>query len=174
MDYYPKAHPEDDGIIGVTIARIPRWKESELSGDEWRFTLLGVITYKDWRNGGTADEKITCLSWTETQGDVALQVAAWCQDNQKLLSPPHAVKDLADIKVCFQPGCGLLPVNVYGITQEWTDHPHQGHRMEKRRHPVVRAFCARHSHRGDCDLEDQDDNYELLAYFPQNELVSSE
>lgn len=162
--YYPKAHYEDDGIIGINIVRVPRWKESELSGDEWRFTLAGAINYKDWKGGGMAQALISGGDMPE----IALRVAAWCSENKRLLSPPYTVDDLAKLVVCFQPGCIYPPENVYQIKQEWTWFPYQGYQMDRRnKHPVVRAFCARHSHRGDCDLEDQDDNYELLAYFPQ-------
>lgn len=163
MDYYyPKAHAEDDGIIEINIIRVPRWKESELSGDEWRFSLQGVISYKDWKEGGTAQERVV----GNDLPDIALRVAAWCSENRHLLLPPFTVKDLAELVVCFQPGCDRRPENVYQIKQEWTDQPHQGYRMGPRSQPVVRAFCGRHSHRGDCDLEDQDSNYELLAFFP--------
>lgn len=169
--YYPKMHEADDGIIEINVIRVPRWKESELSGDEWRFSLRGVINFKNWTEGGTSQKVIGPAA---DLPEIALKVAAWCVENRRLLSPPFTVQSLAEMVVCFQPGCDARPENVYRIKQEWTWHPHQGYHMGPRAHPVIRAFCGRHSHRGDCGLEDSDANYELLAFFPQMEEARRE
>ena len=60
-----KPLPEDDGIISVKMERIPRWKESELSGDEWRYTLSTVVECKDWENGGSKQVRICGLNFAD-------------------------------------------------------------------------------------------------------------
>lgn len=159
-----KPLPEDDGVISVVMKRIPRWKESELSGDEWRYTLSTMVEFKDWFNGGSNKVKIFGLNFV----DMSLKLASLLNEelshgNQK--SVPYMVKEPNEILVCFQPGCIEPPANVYIIKQQWTYHPYQGQKMDHYG-KWVRAFCERHSNRGDCDLEDSNNNYELLAYFP--------
>ena len=166
--YHLKPLPEDDGIISVTISRVPRWKESELSGDEWRYTNQATIAVKDWTHGGLD----TAVTYGRDFADLALKTAAALNElvsygNQK--AAPYSVKELSELRVCFQPGCVNTPTHIYRIIQEWTWHPNQGFRMERASRrggeepTVVRAFCPEHSHRGDCDLEDADRNYELLT-----------
>lgn len=170
---YLKPLPEDDGIIEMTMERIPRWKESELSGDEWRYTMVSTIRSKNWENGEILEDYIHGKDFAQ----MALKVANRLDEmlsygNQQLV--PYVVKAPDEIKVCFQPGCGKQPVNVYAIKQNYSWFPYQGHKTDE---PYggssVRAFCKQHSHRGDCDLEDSDDNYELIAYFPEIEMEDS-
>lgn len=40
-------HEDDEWFDNVTVQCVERWKESELSGDEWRFSY--VVTF--WRKG---------------------------------------------------------------------------------------------------------------------------
>jgi len=160
---YPKAHYEDDGIIEITMERTPRWKESELSGDEWRFSLRGVIVLKDWKHGGIRQVAVAGGRWSLIE--VADLVAAWLHQNRDDLMPPFSITDPSELRCCFQPGCADWPEVLYGIKQEWTWFPHQGRRMESESGgPSVRAFCGKHRHRGDCDLEDADKNYYEIAY----------
>jgi len=167
---YLKPLPEDDGVIDMTMERIPRWKESELSGDEWRYTMVATIMMKDWEDGGSISEFIHGKDFAQ----MALRVAQRLDElmsygNQ--LTVPYAVDKPSDIRVCFQPACIRSPVNVFSIRQHYTGFPYQGHKMDDNYGgPSVRAFCKQHSHRGDCDLEDNDDNYELIAYFPEIEM----
>ena len=156
---HPKPLPEDDGVVSVEIKRIPRWKESELSGDEWRYTLSAIITSKDWDKGGTTTERISGNDFAQMTLRVANRLdELLSHGNQRNI--PYTIKAPSDLRICFQPGCARAPVNVYRIKQNWTHFPHQGIKMEgPGGGSFVRAFCKQHSHRGECDLEDNDDNY---------------
>jgi hypothetical protein len=129
--------------------------------------LAVVVEFKDWEKGGSDIQTIGGVDFAE----LSLRLADFLMRNQSYgnqQAVPYRVDEPGDIKVCFQPGCIQRPENVFAIKQEWTWHPNQGHKMDRGEHarPVVRAFCEGHSDRGDCDLEDNDDNYELIAYFP--------
>lgn len=39
-------HPDDERFDEIHISVVERWKESELSGDEWRFSYLAEIKRK--------------------------------------------------------------------------------------------------------------------------------
>ena len=165
--HYLKALPEDDGIISITTERIPRWKESELSGDEWRYSYVATLTMKYWEKGGVEILKRNSWNFQDMAAAVSEALRVVVSRHGKQNTFPYSVQSLSEIRVCFQPGCAEAPTRFYRIKQEWTDHPHQGHRLFRGRHDseqpsVVRAFCEQHHHRGDGDLEDNDDNYEEL------------
>ena len=97
MNYYLKPLPEDDGVISVTLERIPRWKESELSGDEWRYTMITVVQVKDWENGGITEQRIGGENFAEMSLRAAGLLAEIISYGDQR-SVPYMVGDLADIK----------------------------------------------------------------------------
>lgn len=145
--WYFLPHPDAERFDAVTVETLPRWKESELSGDEWRFSYRARfyshgIEVAAIRGGSVED----CL----------LQAAA-----QFSRVKPHedAPKKLLE-EVCCQPGC----------EEAWTVlmHPHTRCSSDGSilRDPYpdhyVRGFCARHRHRGDCAIDDADPNYTVV------------
>jgi len=161
MNYYLKPLPEDDGILSMEYEMLPRWKESELSGDEWRYTrILTVVRRnpnKTFLNHNTNNR--TVREYRDL--DIVSILGKFIAENHR----PYfgLVEKFGDITLCFQPRCMNEPTVLYRIKQEWTTHSERGHKMVRDYGIPVRAFCGDHRHRGDCDLEDADDNYELLA-----------
>jgi hypothetical protein len=59
---------------------------------------------------------------------------------------------------CFQPGCSEVAISTYRLKKEYG---RDGKGSEPYA-PTFRRFCLRHLQRGDCGLEDADDNYEVV------------
>lgn len=111
--YHHVDHPNAQRFDRVEARVVERWKESELSGDEWRFSFV-----VDLYSHGVLVESIGASS---IQG--ALIQAAARFDH-------------------FGPGGNELVLR-------YSDDE-------------VRGFCDRHRHRGDCGLDDADDNYTII------------
>jgi hypothetical protein len=139
-------HPDAERFDAVTIDTVERWKESELSGDEWRFSY----SIKFWRHG----EVVAHGSGSSVED--ALLVAAY-QFSRKEVEGPF-MGDLSE--VCCQPGCPnpwtllLHPVERYTQSGDKLARPYSENE--------VRGFCERHKHRGDCGLDDSDANYVVV------------
>jgi hypothetical protein len=130
----------------VAITTVPRYKESFASGSEWRisatlqFKLKGVVL---------AEEIFATV-------DQALLHAASLGDNSEYKEEPSRLE-------CDQEGCSAPATITYKLKNQYTGHcwcksdPYQFDKT-----PLVRKFCDRHKRRGDCGLEDADENYELI------------
>lgn len=143
-------HPKAERFDEVSVSTVERWKESELSGDEWRFSYVATF----WRHGQPVAE-----IGGRSVADALLQAAA--RFNSVEVDGPCMGPYMGDLsRVCCQPGCGapwnvlLHPVNRYDKF---------GHEMSRPYGPEdVRGFCAAHAHRGDCGLDDNDANYVIV------------
>lgn len=63
-------------------------------------------------------------------------------------------------RLCCQPGCAAPLVSVYRKRFDWCSRC--GEKSTPFR-PEHRGFCAAHLRRGDCGLDDADDNYEVVS-----------
>ena len=140
------AHPDAERFDTVTFETIERWKESELSGDEWRFSHVA----KFYSHGRLVAE----MNHGSIQRLLLKAAAEWSS-----IPIPDGLRGFTD-DLCCQPGC----------PEPWTVlmHPKKaydsaGRRLANDYFPgQVRAFCERHRTRGDCALDDADDNYEVV------------
>ncbi len=146
-------HPEAERFDSVTVDIAERWKESELSGDEWRFSY--VVTF--WRHG----DPIAQVSGPSVEK--ALIVAAYEFPRIEVEGAKGYMGDLS--AYCCQPGCPnpwevlKHPITRYERYSGANTGPYEPN--------DVRAFCDRHRDRGDCALDDADRNYiELDATNP--------
>lgn len=70
---------------------------------------------------------------------------------------------------CFQAGCSEPPVVTYGLKKQFCREGHETPGEREFFGLCARKFCARHAKRGDCGLEDADDNYFVVdGAVPQN------
>jgi hypothetical protein len=150
-------HPDFELIDEVRIRVVERWKESELSGSEWRFSNVVECLHKGVvlkaRSFGSR------MEWALLGvGSAAMEAG----DS----GVPDEVSALEKI-VCAQPGC-RAPAEVFYRVKALYDNT--GH-MEELPHSYSAAdavyvirFCRRHKHRGDCALQDADHNYEELPH----------
>jgi hypothetical protein len=60
---------------------------------------------------------------------------------------------------CFQPGCAEEAISTYRLKVEYSKN---GVFSREPRRELRRRFCLRHLRRGDCGLEDADENYEVI------------
>lgn len=138
--------PDAQAFDEVRVTTMPRYKTSELSGDEWR--ISAKIEFM--RKGRVVA--------TETCRDVetACRLMAWfhskaCGEGKGFFA--------GEGDLCDQEGCAETATVTYRKKQ---DYCREGHAHEIKYGEKTRRFCARHSTRGDCGLDDADANYELI------------
>lgn len=137
--------PDHQAFDEIRIITVPRYKQSGLSGDEWRisaridFYRKGHIVHSEsWRNISTAAE---FLNWSMTKAN---------EDGHGYSS--------ADADYCDQEGCAEKAVITY---RKKANYCNDGHKTDPHR-PTIRRFCEKHRQRGDCGLDDADNNYEIV------------
>lgn len=152
---YHLDHPDDSTFDRVSIELVPRYKESGLSGDEWRVSAVTSLYRKNRlivkRAYSNVEAATAHLPWL-------LKVWSELGDEESEIRWRQFLKE--GDSLCHQPGCAERASVLYELKDLW-DRRH-GVRLEKRPDPYyryVRAFCDIHKERGDCGLEDSDSNY---------------
>lgn len=146
---YWKRHEDDEWFDEVHIECEERWKESELSGDEWRFSYVVTVS----RKGQVLIQRgFSKLEW-------AIQHLPAILSGNMAPAGNDDSREFADANYCFQPGCRNEGSIVYQLKQEYCN---RGHGTDPHR-PTYRRFCLQHERRGDCGLEDADHNYERVT-----------
>lgn len=139
--------PDAQAFDEVRIITVPRYKESELSGDEWRISAETQF----YRNG-VLIHSTTARNIEVATGHVAYHYSEAC-DNAKGYFAGEG-------NICDQEGCHneatvyLRLLKGYNRDGSLRQLSHDGE---------YRAFCDRHKVRGDCGLEDADKNYVLIT-----------
>lgn len=146
-----KRHSDDEWYDEIRISIVPRYKTSELSGDEWRIAAKIEI----FRKGALLKERF--LSKMDYAIDFLKATIHEMADEG--FTGDHATFE----RLCFQPGCKEVGVVEYQLKDEY--YPSYGDKMPKQpwRQDARRRFCERHARRGDCGLEDADRNYVLIS-----------
>lgn len=149
-----KRHRDDEFFDRIEIEIVPRYKTSDLSGDEWRVSAVarylskGVVVIE--RGYGKLEHAVAHAPWLMK---TAFEDGDYDQEKfEKLLD------DLHDGKICLQPGCAAPAVKVYQLLAEYSNEGFKSVR-EDGSFTLLRAFCDKHAVRGDCGLEDADANY---------------
>jgi len=135
--------PDHQLFDEIIIRTVPRYKTSDLSGDEWR--ISAVIEYrckgKIMHSRGLCDIK-TALDFAKSEYWVA-------SDNGR--------NDINyEEMFCDQEGCLNKWTKKFILKSRYCK---SGHKTENQ-FGDYRAFCDQHHKRGDCGLDDADDNYE--------------
>ena len=144
--------PDAQAYDEIRITTVPRWKESELSGDEWRISASVQLLRKGQvvkeRGYGDVESAAKFLSWfmVETVEDGGGNFGG-------------------DGDLCDQEGCAESATVFYQKKKEWCRSCATSKEITYRKY--FRKFCERHKHRGDCGLDDADDNYVLLPSDPR-------
>lgn len=138
----------------VRIFTVPRYKTSDFSGSEWRFSATTELRYKgkvlaqdSYRNVEAAMADVTGLlrKYSET---------AWKDLVNSDTAP--AESDQCDQEGCPELATVTLRTKKTRCTSCGQDDDGGGETGGERR------FCSAHSTRGDCSLNDADDNYEIV------------
>jgi hypothetical protein len=141
--------PDAQAFDEIRIITVPRFKESGLSGDEWRihaeaqFFRKGELIFSEGcRNVQTACGLL--YAWYVKACDEAKGYFA------------------GDGIHCDQEGCSQLATIRYRRKFEYCRDGHQSAPSDV---SLYRHFCERHSERGDCAFDDADANY-VRVEFP--------
>ena len=146
---FDKRLPGDEWYDEVEIVTVPRFKTSDLSGDEWRTSA--VLRLK--RKGQTLFERSFGRLETACAFLPGLFIESLEGGFQLEMERPST---------CMQPGCAKDATVHYRMKHQYYDGQIlDDHGTEFRRH-----FCDEHAHRGDSSYEDCDANYELIAGKP--------
>lgn len=161
---YLQRHKDDQYVDAVRIDTVPRYKQSDLSGDEWR--VSGVIVLS--RKGHVVYERaFSCVESAVKALPYVLMTFSEGADFKPL-------SDEVERSLCQQPGCAAKAevtyrLKGYQIARDRSyravyspEDLHEGVVLAnsyERQNPGHIWFCARHAKRGDAGLQDADDNY---------------
>lgn len=146
----PDAQPFDE----IKIRIEPRWKSSELSGCEWRISAITEF----YRKGKLIHE-------TQSGGSNVMEVAAGLLFHRLVSAQDDGKGYFAGDGVhCDQEGCMAKAKYLMRLKKRFCVGPGNCGQEKKRYSdtPEHRCFCEKHMKRGDNDLEDNDDNYEMI------------
>ena len=137
-------------IDEVKIHTSPRYKESHLSGDEWRQSVIVELCWKGNVLYSQSFRDIPCAAaWL-----------GWATVTDEIRFKCHDARDKIEDIYCDQPGCCEPYTVKYQCKKVYSDRGEDLARQPS--YAVTQKFCARHSTRGDCDRQDADDNYIVL------------
>ncbi len=137
--------PDAQAFDRIEIITVPRYKESGLSGDEWR--ISGAIIF--YRKGREV-HRITTRNVQSACHHLSYHHDAAVENGRGFFAgEPFA---------CDQEGCTEPPTVWYRLKKQYC---REGHASDPHRE-TYRQFCDRHATRGDCGLEDSDSNYERI------------
>lgn len=148
-----KAHKADETYDEVRLRQVERWKESEMSGDEWRFSWTIELIRKG---------KVIAQSGAHRLSD-AIARLAWFRltagESDEYDSTWHNRERVE--KICMQPGCCEVATVTLRLKDEYSAQG-EGPLPPSPLGQPLRRFCKRHSGRGNCGMEDADSNYEVV------------
>ncbi len=142
--------PDAQAFDEVRIVTVPRYKTSGLSGDEWRISAAVQL----WRKG----RKIVEQSYRNVEIACAFASAVYLG----AIDDGHAYFG-GDGILCDQEGCSDIATVFLKLKAEYCSR--DGHRSDPYQYderPLLRCFCEKHRTRGDCALDDADQNYEVI------------
>lgn len=200
---------ENDLLIFAQV--LPRWKESELSGDEWRTSVCvdGLLLKR-----GTAHYSKMVDMFLRLPGKIVRDLEAdtvfrspikfevfrkgHCLFSAHMIDIVTALTSAYEAylqadddsrsglmlsleqerEVCQQPGCCNKPAIIYRLKKEFCTkcgkveedgwRSHLAKRDDAMQMPHI-WFCKEHAERGDCGIEDSDQNYEKVGELGQKE-----
>lgn len=134
--------PDAQAFDTIIIKTVPRYKESGLSGDEWRMSA----TTEFYRKGKLIHE--------EYSSDVAN--AAYLVGARHIMACDNGLGYFGGIAdLCDQEGCSEKASWKHEKKFDWCRDGHKS----KEPSNAYRLFCDKHEGRGDCGLDDADSNY---------------
>lgn len=140
--------PDAQAFDEVRILTKPRFKDSHLSGCEWR--ISAEIEF--YRKG----------KLIFTQGCSNVENACYLVGSMHMTATDNALGHFAgEGNICDQEGCSAEATVTYRVKKEFSrDNPHEWNK------PIegltIRKFCDRHRDRGDSSCDDCDENYERI------------
>jgi len=135
--------PDAQAFDKIELVTVPRYKESNLSGNEWRISIMvrmyrkGNLIYENFA-GHKMEDAVNYIAWKYAEATDSGK-GLYCGEG----------------RFCDQEGCSNEATVVYQLKKEFCDRGHENEPAQ----PTIRLFCDEHKKRGDCGLEDADENY---------------
>lgn len=142
--------PDANGFDEIRIVTVPRYKESEMSGDEWRISMR-----TDFYRKGKIVHSTQSGSNIDAAAGLLYGRLIEAQDNGEGYYAGDGVH-------CDQEGCSNRATNLFKIKQRYCVGGGKCGQKKESYVDQYRCFCDTHKTRGDCDLEDNDKNYEFI------------
>lgn len=142
--------PDAQAFDEIRLVTVPRFKSSELSGSEWRISVIiqffrkGKMIYEEW--GGHEIEAASGHLYSKLHD---------ATDNGHGYFAGDGIH-------CDQEGCSEKATNIFLVKKDFCVGGGNCGQEKKQYSTKYRCFCDKHKTRGDSDLEDNDDNYELV------------
>lgn len=136
--------PDAQGFDEIRIITVPRFKESELSGGEWRISARTQFL----RNGVVIHEIGAARDVAVAAHHLGYRLDEAFDNAQGYFA--------GEGSFCDQEGCCSTETRVFQLKKGYN---RDGTERSLGSGGEYRRFCKQHSHRGDCGLEDADDNY---------------
>lgn len=148
-DVFYERLKDDEYIDEIKVRIVERFKTSELSGDEWRFSTF--ISF--YRKGQLLYER---------RVHKIEDAAAWLPWGLKTAGEQEEWKNAEDANLCFQPGCPETAVSEYELKEKFD---RTGNKLDPSdvHFKYRRKFCKKHLERGDASREDSDSNYIVIS-----------
>lgn len=143
--------PDAQGFDRVEIVTVPRYKESELSGDEWRISAA-IIFYRKGKEVHRAGYRNI-----ETACGHAFAEHSRAHDDGKAFFAGEG-------DVCDQEGCASRASWRHELKQKFDRSTGTPTRLSQG--GEFRLFCDMHKTRGNCGFEDSDSNYIVTPLPP--------
>lgn len=148
--------PDAQAFDEIRILTIPRWKESGLSGDEWRISAR----IQFWRKGVLVGEA-SARDTRTAAAHVAFHYDSMTDNGKGFFA--------GERNVCDQEGCCEKATRYFklikGYNRDGSERHLRGSTINSS--GEYRCFCPKHHMRGDCGLEDADKNY--VEFNPYDE-----
>lgn len=142
--------PDANGFDEIRIRTVPRYKQSGLSGDEWRISMITEF----YRKGVIVHE---------TQSGGSIEAAAGLLYGRLIQAQDNGIGYFAGDGIhCDQEGCSEKATGLFKLIKHYCVGGGNCGQEKKAYGDSYRCFCDRHKRRGDCDLEDNDKNYEFI------------
>jgi hypothetical protein len=148
------SRPDGQRYDRIDIYTVPRWKESELSGDEYRISANADLYYK-----GHLRKR---MSFSDVDGAKRYLDGAevyWRESGEDF-------EYVDDTYLCDQESCAEIADVKYERIKGYTS---QGEPEELYDFNRFRVFCSKHKTRGDCALDDADHNYKSVEFLPEEQ-----
>lgn len=135
--------PDAQAFDEIRLITVPRYKQSGMSGDEWRIS----VKVQFFRKGILRHEENIASNMEIATSFLSYRYAMACD---------HAKGFFAgEGSFCDQEGCSKQATITYKVKHEFC---REGHKTTPTCE-LIRMFCDEHKTRGDCGLEDADGNY---------------
>lgn len=142
-----------EAIDEVRLVVVPRFKESGLSGDEWRQCCAAELYHKGVLVGNMRNSTMAGLA-LDLANRLAGNTSAGCIGGSE--DAADVIIDLEKSR-CDQPSCSKIATNEFFLKEEFSDVGEGP--LPTREARVYRKFCNAHEVRGTGSREDSDSNY---------------